>query len=215
MGPELVSNPRAPPQSQLMLVNACDLRVPGERGFEAGLPPGVSDAPSRVTRCPRLAATHAASSPATPVPTTTTWRAVAQGTGCHCASPASPRCGLWSSANGFPAWTSPQQKLLNTQGTDLVGSSVSGLGRECGIADLGPGHAHQLGVAAAHDALGEGGGADATKRHHRDPVGGIAHPSVQIDEVSRLEVHVRDVILEAVAEVALTVREVVDVTRGR
>ena len=109
----------------------------------------------------------------------------------------------------------PPAEVVEDAGTDLVLAALARLVRERGVAHLGAGHSDEVAVALGHDPLGQVRGTHPAERHHRDAARDLAHAPVQVDEVSRAEVHVGDVVLQAQAEVALPVGEEVERAGGR
>src|SRR5690606_1298247 len=72
---------------------------PGRLARRRALPPGKAPAANTVTACPLAAAVQAASIPANPAPTTTTFRGVRTRSGCHMTSSGAATRGLLSHAS--------------------------------------------------------------------------------------------------------------------
>ncbi len=74
---------------------------PGSGSLSRAFPPTSSERPKTVTECPRAAATQAASSPATPAPTTTIRRGSGAGCGQKSVSSGFPTRGLFTQTIGW------------------------------------------------------------------------------------------------------------------
>ena len=127
---------------------------PGSNCAKSAWPPSARDFSHKITSCPRLAATAAAFMPPTPPPITITRRGCLRGAMMSVPELAAGHRVLNAGDPVMRETMTDTGLVAADAGPDVVAPALPRLGREIGVADQRPCHAHHIGIAVVQNLFG-------------------------------------------------------------